>query len=145
MGGFFVKIILDTYVISEQYRDYPHETVIEWLASLERKRVTTTTVNLAELRMGAAILPEGRKKKTLNALIDGTVAEIGVDRIEVFSATAAYSYGEVCWERRRKGRPIETADAMIAAICIDQGAALATRNTDDFDELGLTLIDPWKC
>lgn len=145
MGGLFVKIVLDTNVISEQYRDYPDETVIDWLASLERKRITTTTVNIAELRMGVAIMPQGRKRKTLEALISNTIAEIGVDRIEVFSATAAYSFGEVCWERRRKGRPIETADAMIAAICIAHGAALATRNTDDFDELGMTLIDPWKC
>lgn len=139
-----MRIILDTNVISEQYRDYPDETVIDWLSSLERRRVTTTTVNIAELRLGVAILPEGRKRKTLEALIDNTIAEIGVDRIEVFSATAAYSFGEVCSERRRQGRPIESADAMIAAICIAHGAALATRNTDDFDGLGMTLIDPWK-
>jgi predicted nucleic acid-binding protein len=144
MGGLLMMIVLDTNIVSEQYREYPDERVIDWLESLDRRQVTTTTVNIAELRMGVAIMPQGRKRKTLEALIDNTIAEIGVDRIEAFSATAAYSFGEVCGERHRKGRPIETADAMIAAICIAHGAALATRNTKDFDELGMTLINPWE-
>ncbi|MFG3339871.1 type II toxin-antitoxin system VapC family toxin [Glycomyces sp. NPDC048151] len=137
-------IILDTNVISETYRDYPEDRVVDWLASLDRSRVTTTAVNIAELRMGVAIMPEGRKRKTLQGLVDNTIASIGVDRIEVFSATAAYKYGEVCGERHRIGRPIETEDAMIAAICIARGATLATRNTKDFDGLRMTLINPWE-
>jgi toxin FitB len=32
---------------------------------------------------------------------------------------------------------------MIAAICLTHGAALATRNTTDFEDLGLETIDPW--
>jgi predicted nucleic acid-binding protein len=44
----------------------------------------------------------------------------------------------------RIGRPIGVADAQIAAICRDSGATLATRNTPDFEETGVKLIDPWK-
>ena len=36
------------------------------------------------------------------------------------------------------------ADAQIAAICRDSGATLASRNTPDFEETGIELIDPWK-
>ncbi len=32
---------------------------------------------------------------------------------------------------------------MIAAICRSRGALLATRNTKDFADLGVELIDPW--
>lgn len=35
-------------------------------------------------------------------------------------------------------------DAQIAAICRTHGAALATRNTKDFRETGIDLIDPWQ-
>lgn len=46
--------------------------------------------------------------------------------------------------RRTLGRPIEVADAQIAAVCLVHDATLATRNTDDFEGLGLALIDPWR-
>ena len=34
-------------------------------------------------------------------------------------------------------------EAQIAAICRFYGAALVTRNIDDFSRIGLTLTDPW--
>jgi hypothetical protein len=46
--------------------------------------------------------------------------------------------------RERTGRPIGVADAQIAAICRDVGAMLATRNTADFEETGIELLNPWK-
>jgi predicted nucleic acid-binding protein len=53
-------------------------------------------------------------------------------------------YAEIVTGRERIGRPIGVADAQIAAICRDLGAILATRNTADFEEAGVELIDPWK-
>jgi predicted nucleic acid-binding protein len=35
------------------------------------------------------------------------------------------------------------AVAQVAAICRDLGATLATRNTREFEETGIELIDPW--
>jgi predicted nucleic acid-binding protein len=37
-----------------------------------------------------------------------------------------------------------TADAVIAATALAHGAALATRDVDDFADIGLELINPWK-
>ncbi|WP_156036798.1 hypothetical protein [Glycomyces sp. NRRL B-16210] len=47
-------------------------------------------------------------------------------------------------ERDRIGRPISMEDAQMAAICLSRRAMLATRNTKDFDGLGITLINPWE-
>ena len=47
-------------------------------------------------------------------------------------------------ERRKAGRPMETKDAMIAAICLANGATLATRNTRDFEGLDLKLVNPFE-
>jgi predicted nucleic acid-binding protein len=35
------------------------------------------------------------------------------------------------------------ADAQIAAICLNLGATLATRNTSDFEDIRVDLLDPW--
>jgi predicted nucleic acid-binding protein len=32
---------------------------------------------------------------------------------------------------------------LIAAVALSSGAAIATRNIADFEELGLDLVDPW--
>src|SRR5580698_2305583 len=53
-------------------------------------------------------------------------------------------YARIVTGRERIGRPIGVADAQIAAICRDLEAILATRNTADFEEAGVKLIDPWK-
>lgn len=45
--------------------------------------------------------------------------------------------------RVRLAGPIATADAVIAATTMTHGAQLATRNTADFEAIGLELINPW--
>jgi hypothetical protein len=42
------------------------------------------------------------------------------------------------------GKPIATADAVIAATVLAHGNSLATRNLADFADLGLRLINPWE-
>jgi hypothetical protein len=35
-------------------------------------------------------------------------------------------------------------DALIAATALANGATLATRNTADFENCGVQLVDPWR-
>ena len=46
--------------------------------------------------------------------------------------------------RERDGNPISGFDAQIAAICRSRAATLATRNTKDFTDTGIAIIDPWQ-
>ena len=51
-------------------------------------------------------------------------------------------WGKVSREARRKGRPIQTADAWIAASALHYEAPLITNNADDYemiDELQLLI------
>ena len=52
-------------------------------------------------------------------------------------------YAELAAGCEAKGRPVEMADAQIAAICMAQGAKLATRNLKHFEGLGMVLVNPW--
>jgi toxin FitB len=61
-----------------------------------------------------------------------------------FDERAARRYADVVTGRDRVGHPIEVLDAQIAAICQELGAVLATRNTKDFEETGVELVDPWQ-
>jgi predicted nucleic acid-binding protein len=52
-------------------------------------------------------------------------------------------YADILAARTREGRTISAVDAHIAAIARQHQAALATRNTTDFTDTGLDLINPW--
>jgi len=137
-------IILDTNVISELTRPAPTPGVISWLDSLAADDVATTAVTAAELLYGVARLPTGRRKTELAAAVDGLLIDDFQGRVLAFDEAAARRYADIVTARERIGRPIGAADAQIAAICQTIGAALATRNTLDFDGTGLELINPWK-
>ena len=105
--------------------------------------VYTTSVTLAEVRFGMARLPDGHRRTILGEAADDVFGTFE-DRVLPFdAAAAARQCADVVVERKRAGKPITGFDAQIAAICRSRRAALATRNTDDFDRLGLDLIDPW--
>ena len=137
-------IILDTNVISELSRHVPDPGVLAWLDSLEISEVATTAITAAELRYGVARLPEGHRKRELTVMIRGILSEDFYGRILPFDERASVRYADIVTGRERADRPIGVADAQIAAICRDLGAILATRNTPDFEETGIELIDPWK-
>jgi toxin FitB len=137
-------IVLDTNVISELARQAPNPGVLSWLDSLEVSDVATTAVTAAELRYGVARLPDGHRKRELTVVIRGILTEDFHGRVLPFDERASVRYAEIVTGRERIGRPIGVADAQIAAICRDLVATLATRNTADFEETGIELIDPWK-
>lgn len=77
-------------------------------------------------------------------MIRGIVTEDFRGRVLPFDERACVPYADIVAGRERIGRPIGVAAAAIAAICRDLGAVLATRDTADFEETGIELIDPWE-
>lgn len=137
-------IVVDTNVISELTRQVPAPEVISWLDSMAAAEVATTAITAAELLYGVARLPDGRRKTGLAAAVRGILANDFAGRVLPFDESAASRYAEIVSHRERLGRSIGVADAQIAAICSATDATLATRNTDDFAETGIELINPWK-
>jgi toxin FitB len=137
-------IVFDTNVISEILRSRPNERVVEWFDSVDVNQVATTAITVGELRFGAALLPQGSRRTALEQAIDGIVSRMFGGRIADFDFAATGPYASLRAARKLDGRPIPSQDAQIAAICISRQAVLATRNTKDFDGLGITLINPWE-
>jgi predicted nucleic acid-binding protein len=137
-------ILLDTNVISELMRPRPDPKVLAWMDSLDPGDVVITAMNEAEILQGLARLPNGRRKQELQESWEAMKADLLIGRIRPFTSEAAHWYGDLVSHRERLGLPINTADAVIAAIALEHGARLATRDTNDFAELGLELINPWN-
>ena len=137
-------IVLDTNVLSELMRQTPAERVVQWMEPQANSSLFTTTVTQAEILYGVTLLPAGKRKEGLAAAVDEMFEHDFKGRVLPFDGPAAISFSEICADRTRLGRPISQFDAQIAAIARSRGAALATRNTSDFEECGIRVIDPWQ-
>ena len=134
-------IVLDTNLLSEPLRRNPEPVVLEWLAH-PREAFALSAVSVGELLTGMQLLPSGRRKEALSEAIENLV-ESFAGTVLSYDERAARAYAELKQRSRIAGRPIGVEDGMIAAICIANGAALATRNIKDFAGLGISLLNPW--
>jgi predicted nucleic acid-binding protein len=50
----------------------------------------------------------------------------------------------LCADRRKRGRPVDARDTMIAGIVLASHAKLATRNVKHFEEIAPSLVNPWQ-
>ncbi|HEX3881760.1 MAG TPA: type II toxin-antitoxin system VapC family toxin [Stellaceae bacterium] len=137
-------IVVDTNVVSEAVAPRPCTKVLDWMGQVPPAELFTTAITEAELLFGVALLPDGRRRRSLEGLIAGVLYEDFAGRILPFDSAAARVFAEIGLARRRAGRPISDPDAWIAAIARSRGASVATRNIADFDGCGVTLIDPWR-
>lgn len=44
----------------------------------------------------------------------------------------------------RAGAPLPQMDSLIAAVGLNRGMILVTRNTADFKRTGINLLNPWQ-
>jgi toxin FitB len=137
-------IVLDTNVLSELMKPKPATKVIDWMAAQPAASLYTTSITQAEILHGLMLLPPSRRRSALEAAATCMFGEDFAGRILGFGSDVAPTYARIASDRRRAGRPISHFDAQIAAIARFMGASIATRNTDDFDGCGVTVIDPWK-
>jgi predicted nucleic acid-binding protein len=136
-------IVLDTNVISEMMRAHPDEAVAHWYRRLARRALFTTSINCGEVLAGIETMALGRKRAELanearvmfNTEFEG--------RILSFDQRAAEHYANIVAHRKRRGERIDALDAQIAAIARANDMGVATRNTKDFQDCGIDIINPW--
>jgi len=136
-------ILLDTNVLSELMKESPNPDVIDWVNVQPEAKLFISTVTQAEIELGIALLPDGKRKEALAAEATVTFEEFA-DRCLAFDTLAASEYGSIVAQRIKIGRPIAVEDGMIAAIALAHDLQLATRNIKDFEHIPeLVIFNPW--
>lgn len=137
-------ILLDTNVISEQFRAVPDETVIGWLNRQPLETLYLASMTVAYLRAGVALMPAGKRRTVLSDSIEHQVLPVFVGRVLSFDMACTRAYADVLAAARKAGNGIEAADAVIAAIALDNGLSVATRDVSPFLAAGVKVLNPWE-
>ncbi len=137
-------IILDTNVISEPLKPSGDAAVLQWLDQQDIKTLYLTTVTVAELRFGIAVLPLGSRKRRLEDDFEQRILSLFEGRILPFDEPATVAYARIRAKAKKDGNAIGIADGFIAAIAAHHGFTVATRDTSPFEAAGVPVINPWK-
>lgn len=137
-------ILLDTNVISEQFRAVPNQTVTDWLNYQPLETLFLASMTVAELRAGVALMPVGKRRKILEDSIEHQLLPLFTGRILPFDMACTRAYADVLAAVCKAGSGIETADAMIAAVALNGGFTVATRDDSPFLAAGVKVINPWE-
>ena len=136
-------IVLDTNVVSEAMKPEPHPAVQAWLNDQAAETLYLSSVTLAELLFGIAVLPAGKRKEMLAQTLDGLMG-LFRDRVLPFDIDAARHYAELSMTARTGGRGFPTPDGYIAAIAASRGFIVASRDTAPYEAARVSVINPWK-
>jgi toxin FitB len=140
MSGF----LLDTNVLSETLRPRPDANVSAWIKRQPRDVQFLSVVSVGELRRGLILMSPGKQRARLEQWLEQDVLLLFAGRILPVTLDIGSRWGALDAEGQLRGRPLNTADGMIAATALQHGLTLVTRNTKDFGGLGVTLFNPWE-
>lgn len=140
----FVSFLLDTNVLSEPTRPRPDPGVIGWLASADEDDVFISAISIAELRHGIERLSAGKKRTRLDEWLERELYQRFETRILPVDSHVADLCGRLTARSENKGRPMELADACIAATALLHGLTLVTRNVSDFVAVVDSMLSPWS-
>jgi toxin FitB len=138
-----VRYLLDTNVLSEVRRPRPEPRVLAWLDAADEDRLHLSAITIGEIARGVALLEDGRRKQELAAWLETDLQHRFGPRLLAIDGDTALAWGQLMGEAKQKGRPVAAMDGWIAATALRHELVLVTRNTKDFENLGVRLFDPW--
>jgi len=134
-----LRYLLDTNVISETMREVPDAHLLRRVLQVgDAAAIGAPTWH--ELEFGAARLPEGRRRRTIEALLA---------RMEVAVQVLPYDRAAAQWHARerarlvRRGKTPPFVDGQLAAIAVTNDLVFVTRNVRDFTEYVGLRVESW--
>ena len=129
--------LLDTNIVSDVQRRLPKPTA--WLTSIDPGSVNLSVITIGEIERG--IVKQRRVDPERATRLDLWLRELrrdNADRILAVTEDVA-----LAWGRISAGRTRGSADTLIAATALVHDLILVTRNVADFDDTGVTVLNPW--
>ncbi|GMU70343.1 MAG: ribonuclease VapC [Steroidobacteraceae bacterium] len=136
--------ILDTDVVSELRKvkaGKARRNVAAWNESVELAQTWLSVITIHELELGTLLLERKDQAQgaVLRAWLDTRVLPGFEGRILPIDTLVAQRCA-----RLHAPNPKPLRDAFIAATALVHGMTVVTRNVDDFEPMGVEILNPWE-
>lgn len=128
--------LLDTNFLSEVRRGA--RPALDWIEPVDTSDLFISVITLGEIAKGVSLKSrrDRRSAEVLAGWLNTVRVQFGQGIIDVSDEIALE------WGRLEAQRP-RGPDGLIAATALVRGLTLVTRNTADFRDVPIDLIDPW--
>lgn len=138
-----MKYLIDTCCISELIKRKPNPNVLKWFADCDEFSMYLSVITFGELRKGIEKLPDSIKKKDLNRWVNEELKQRFKNRVLSINMEEVNKWGEILAIADLNGKPLPAIDSLIAATALVHELSVVTRNTQDFQDSEVELINPW--
>ena len=135
--------LVDTNILSELTKPLPEQQVEAFLRQ-SKDRVFVSVFSIGEIRKGIASLPQSKKRVFLEDWLDCEMLPWFADRVLPVTLAIAEHWGNLSAQSNAKGRPRPIIDAILAATALNHDLVLVTRNVRDYEDFGVTILNPWE-
>ncbi|MEO7144843.1 MAG: type II toxin-antitoxin system VapC family toxin [Bryobacteraceae bacterium] len=140
MSGF----LLDTNCISELVRPRPEPGVMEWMEAADEQTLFLSVLTLGEIRKGVAACPQNKRRSQLETWLETGLRSRFAGRILPIDDAVADRWGLLTAEVKRKGKTLPVIDGLLAATALQHNLTIVSRNTRDFVNAHVAVLNPWK-
>ena len=136
-----MSYLIDTNVLSELKRSQPDVNVARWFSERPARSLYLSVLSLGEIRKGVDRLADSKRRALLSDWLETELPAFFAGRILPVDLAVADSWGRLL---ASANRPMPAIDSLLAATALQHHLTLVTRNTKDFADWGLPLINPWE-
>jgi len=140
MRGF----LLDTNCISEVVRLHPEPRVLAWMEATDESLLYLSVLTLGEIRKGLAALPASTRRTRLETWLEAELRVRFWGRILSINSEVADRWGWLAAGAKRQGKSLSAIDGLIAATAVHHNLTVASRNTSDFSNVPVSVVNPWE-
>jgi predicted nucleic acid-binding protein len=106
-----------------------------------RQSLYLSVLSLGEIRKGIEGVADPAFRQALTDWLEVELRHYFVGRLLDIDEAVADRWGRV---QATSGRTLPVIDGLLAATALQHDLSLVTRNTRDFEGLGVRLINPWN-
>lgn len=132
--------LLDTNVVSALYRSAPGDPLHARISDMEGALCVAAPV-WHELRLGAQLLPVGRRRDALERFLEDVV--LRNFPVLPYDQAAADWHATERARQSKAGRPTPFVDGQIAAVAFVNHLVLVTDNVADFAPFQMLVVENW--
>jgi predicted nucleic acid-binding protein len=118
--------------------------VVNFIKNTDERKMFLSVITIGEIKSGIEKLKQTDKKEKLGHWLATDLIEKFNGKIISVDIDVMIKWGEINQHLKSKGKQIPVMDSLIGATCMAKNFTLIARNTKDFQNLQIQIINPFN-